>query len=146
MAQHQLGQNSMQGLAARQVPDLCEIDGRVIAASQHWENWWKTVSNLDLCETDGRVTGKGILVFYTQSTITVISGRYTFCRYTINIGRVIAASSPLWYWWSNDSKQPLVLLKLIKSGNRLLAFVKFMKEWWQAVNLCEIHERVIAGC
>ena len=37
MAQNQLGQNSMQGLAAKQVPDLCEIDERVLAASQLWK-------------------------------------------------------------------------------------------------------------
>ena len=37
MAQNQLGQNSMQGLAARQVPDLCEMMKGVLAASQLWE-------------------------------------------------------------------------------------------------------------
>ena len=53
------------------------------------------MKDFDLCESDGRVIDKGNLVFYAQSAITVISGRYTFCHHTINIGRGIAASSPL---------------------------------------------------
>ena len=35
--------------------------------------------------TGGPIQGVSNLVFHAQSTITVISGRYTICRYTISV-------------------------------------------------------------
>ena len=51
--------------------------------------WKKTVFNLEMKNGYNLICFKGIqvsnLVFYAQSTITVISGRYTFCQYTITV-------------------------------------------------------------